>query len=265
MPRMTSPSTWDADGYDASFAFVSDHGESLVRLLEPTDGERVLDLGCGTGRLTAAIAATGADAVGLDGDPAMVERAREQFPGLRFELADAQRLAEDPQRWGGTFDAVFSNAALHWMTEPEAVLRGVAALLRPGGRFVAELGAAGNIATVETALRDALDEAGVPREAQPAPWYFPTPAGYAALLERHGLELRALWHFARPTPLEGGAEGLARWLHMFGATFFEGLTPERIEQVARRVEDATRAELWRDGQWVADYRRLRFWAERTER
>ena len=269
---MPDRSTWDAAAYDESFRFVSDLGLDLVRLLDPQPGERVLDLGCGTGRLAAAIAAAGAEVVAIDSDPAMIERAREQFPSrqfpnlhsanLHFEQADGERLDQDGERWGGPFDAVCSNAALHWMTRPEAVLHGVVGLLRPGGRFVAELGAAGNIATVEAALRSALVEAGVPRAEQPAPWYFPSPAAYASLLEQHGFEVRALWCFERPTPLEGGEQGLAAWLRMFAGQLLAPLSADGERSVVRAVEERTRAALWQDGTWVADYRRLRFRAER---
>ena len=262
---MPDRSTWDAETYDESFRFVSDHGLDLVRLLDPQPGERTLDLGCGTGRLAAAIAEAGAEVVGIDSDPAMIAQSRAQFPGaqfpaLRFEQGDGERLDEDLGRWGGPFDAVCSNAALHWMRRPAAVLRGVAGLLRPGGRFVAELGAAGNIAIVEEALRASLEEAGVPRAEQPEGWFFPSPAVYAGLLEQHGFEVRALWCFDRPTPLEGGAEGLEAWLHMFAGPFLAPLSTAD----ARAVEDRTRARLWRDGTWVADYRRLRFRAERVD-
>ena len=260
---MADRSTWDAEAYDESFRFVSDHGLELVRLLDPQPGERIVDLGCGTGRLAAAIAGAGAEVVGIDSDPAMIGRARAQFPALRFERGDGERLDEDRERWGGPFDAVCSNAALHWMTRPEAVLRGVAGLLRPGGRFVAELGAAGNIAIVEAALRAALEEAGVPRAEQPAPWYFPSPADYASLLEQHGFEVRALWCFERPTPLEGGPEGLDAWLRMFAGRFLAPLSRADASAVVRAVEDRTSARLCRDGTWVCDYKRLRFRAERV--
>lgn len=154
---------WDARAYDESFGFVSDHGEPLVRLLDPRPGERVLDLGCGTGRLAADIAARGAETVGVDRDAAMIAAARERFPpsahpSLAFVRGDGEALGR-AAGLAGPFDAVFSNAALHWMTRPDAVLRGVRALLRPGGRLVAELGGRGNVAAIERALRAALGAA----------------------------------------------------------------------------------------------------------
>ena len=116
-----SSAGWDARAYDESFRFVSDHAGDLVALLDPQPGERILDLGCGTGLLAAAIARRGASVVGLDSDAAMIEAARAQFPaadhpGLEFARGDGEALEECSL--AGPFDAVFSNAALHWMTRP---------------------------------------------------------------------------------------------------------------------------------------------------
>ena len=250
---------WDAVAYGERFGFVSQLAEDLVGLLDPRPGERIVDLGCGTGTLAARIAACGADVLGIDADASMVEAARAQHPELRFEVVSAYDFTlESP------VDAVFSNAALHWMTRPEDVLRRVAAALRPGGRFVAEMGGAGNVATVESALRDALARHGVPRDRQLQPWYFPTVAEYTALLERHGFEVRAAWHFGRPTPLAGGDSGLRDWLAMFASRFIEPFAAAERAAIAAEVEAAVRGELYAGGRWHVDYRRLRFVAVRTE-
>ena len=255
---------WDARAYDESFGFVSEHGEPLVRLLDPRPGERVLDLGCGTGRLAADIAARGAETVGVDRDAAMIAAARERYPpsahpSLAFVRGDGEALGR-AAGLAGPFDAVFSNAALHWMTRPDAVLRGVRALLRPGGRLVAELGGRGNVAAIERALRAALAAEGAP-SSEP-PWYFPSVAEYASLLERRGFEPRLLTLFDRPTPLEGGEGGLAAWLRMFAGPWLAGLSAAAAAAAIARVEEAVRPSLWRDGVWVADYRRLRVTAVR---
>ncbi len=265
-----SSAGWDARAYDESFRFVSDHAGDLVALLDPQPGERILDLGCGTGLLAASIAERGASVTGLDSDAAMIEAARAQFPasdhpGLEFVQGHGEALEECSL--AGPFDAVFSNAALHWMTRPEAVLRGLRALLRPGGRLVAELGGRGNVAIVEGALRDALEAEGVPREQQPSPWYFPGLAEYAALLEQHGFEPRVMTLFDRPTTLEDGAAGMAGWLRMFGHPWLAELPPDLSAAVIARVEAAVRPRLWREdgdenGRWVVDYRRLRVVAVR---
>ena len=249
---MSDSYIWDARTYDESFRFVSDHGEDLVRLLNPQPDERILDLGCGTGQLAARIAESGAKVVGLDRDVAMLESARQQFPKIEFVLGDGESLKID-----GLFDAVFSNAALHWMTRPGEVLQGLRGLLRSGGRLVAELGGQGNIAIIEGAIRDTLEEEGIPRERQPQPWFFPSILEYSALLERYNLEPRMMTLFHRPTPLEEGRGGLAAWLRMFGRPLLEALPEDRIEAVVTQVEGLTRGQLWRGGMWVADYRRLR--------
>lgn len=249
---------WDATGYAERFGYVSRLAEDLVGLLDPRPGERIVDLGCGTGALAAEIAARGAAVLGIDADAAMVESARAAHPELRFEVMSAYDFTVEPP-----LDAVFSNAALHWMTRPEEALRRVAAALRPGGRFVAEMGGAGNVAAVESALRDALARHGVPRDRQLQPWYFPTVAEYATLLERHDFQVRAVWHFDRPTPLVGGESGLRDWLAMFASSFLEPFDAAARAAIAAAVEEACRERLYRDGRWHADYRRLRFVAVRT--
>src|SRR4029450_6198093 len=167
-------------------------------------GETVLDLGCGTGELAAAIAATGARVLAIDSDPAMVAAARRRLGKDLVVLADghAFTLAEP-------VDAVFSNAALHWMPRPAEVIGRVGAALRPGGRFVAGLGGAGNIEVILDALGTAMTEAGLPEPV--CPWYFPSLGQYASLLEGGGFQVARMEHFPRPTPLAGGDNGGAAW------------------------------------------------------
>lgn len=240
---------WDAKLYDGKHSFVWKHGASLVELLAPRAGEAILDLGCGTGRLTAQLAAAGAAVLGIDSSPSMIEAARANFPDLRFEVHDARQLA-----FADRFDAVFSNAVLHWIVEAESVVAGVVRALRPGGRFVAEFGGTRNVQNILTALRAGLRELGV--EDSVPPWYYPGIGEYAGLLERAGLEVTFAALFDRPTPLEG-ADGLRRWIEMFGGRFLERVPAERREAFFLGVEAALRPSLWRDGVWLADYRRLR--------
>jgi trans-aconitate methyltransferase len=249
-------SHWDPALYDDRHSFVWKQTAGLVELLRLRPGERVLDLGCGTGHLTAQLAAAGADVVGLDSASEMVARARQAYPNLRFELADARTFAVS-----GPFDAVFSNAALHWVREPAAVIARVAAALRPGGRFVAEFGGRGNVRTVIASLEAAARQLGVGPLAHP--WYYPGIAEYAGLLERGGLEVTHAELFDRPTPLES-ADGLRNWVRMFVATMLEQVPPSRREDFLRLVEMEARPALFRDGQWFADYRRLRVVAGRVE-
>jgi trans-aconitate methyltransferase len=248
---------WDAEAYDAQASIVTRLGTPVLDLLAPGPGMRVLDLGCGTGHLTAQIAAAGAEAIGLDADAAMVSRARALYPHLRFEIARGEDFTLD-----APVDAVFSNAALHWMTEPAAVAASVARALVPGGRFVAEMGGEGNVAVLLDAIRRALTDAGVPRERQAMPWYFPSIGEYAALLERAGLEPTYMHLFDRPTPLDDCPEGPADWYRIFGGAFLAVAPAERQGRVLARATELARPALYRDGRWYADYRRLRFVAVR---
>ena len=241
--------SWNASHYDRAGAFVPKLAADLLELLAPRPDERVLDLGCGTGDLTRQIADRGARVTGIDASSEMVSEAQRKHPGLGFSLADGQEL-----RFDGDFDAVFSNAALHWMPRADAVAEGVARALRPGGRFVAEFGGARCVQTVRDALRDELVERDVQGYGPPA-WFFPTVPQYARILEQAGLFVHtALW-FERPTRLEGSG-GLATWLELFCLPLLQALGDRRAEVVAG-IERRCRNQLYRDGAWWLDYTRLR--------
>ena len=251
-----SPHAWDAALYQGKHAFVYKHGASLLDLLDARPGERVLDLGCGTGQLTAEIARRGATVVGIDKSPAMIEQARVNFSALRFEVADATRFTADEP-----FDAVFSNAALHWVKPPEEAAARMREALKPGGRLVAELGGRGNVAAVLAAAHAAADSIGVASEGLVEANYFPTVGEYASLLERQGFEVGTAALFDRPTPLEGEG-GLRDWLRMFRGSFLDAVPAPRHEEFFRAAEAFARPTLYRDGVWSADYRRLRITARR---
>ncbi|MBW3623420.1 MAG: methyltransferase domain-containing protein [Armatimonadetes bacterium] len=245
---------WDSRLYDGRHSIITRYGEEIVAgMLSPRAGERILDLGCGTGHLTNQIAESGAEAVGLDASPAMVEEARRNYPRLEFVQADARDF-----RFDEPFDAVFSNAALHWIQPPEPVIACVAASLKEGGRFVAEFGGKGNIRLLIGGVRRVMAAMGHPMEPERMPWYFPGIAEYGTLLERHGLSLVYAALFPRPTPQEGGESGLRSWMEMFGQTFLSAV-PE-AERVAffQRLEEELRPTLFHEGAWRVDYQRLRF-------
>jgi trans-aconitate methyltransferase len=244
---------WDSTFYDQLFGIITQFGAGVVELLAPLAGERIVDLGCGTGGLTAQIAAAGAEVVGIDASEAMISRARELYPQLRFEVARGEDFTVE-----APVDAVFSNAALHWMSPPEDVAASVLRALEPGGRFVAEMGGRGNIATIVGAIDQALAEEGIPRHRVRNPWYFPSVAQYASLLEQAGFEVRFMQLFDRPTPLDDCTNGIADWLRMFGGEFLAAVPPDHRARIQKRVNELTRPQLYREGRWVADYRRLRF-------
>ena len=253
---MAHGSKWNAALYDEKHSFVWKMAAGLLELLDAKPGERILDIGCGTGHLSSQIAASGAQVTGIDRSPEMIEQARSAHPSLSFEVLDAREM-----KFPHPFDAAFSNATLHWITEPERAVAALASALRPGGRFVAEFGGKGNIAALMAAFNRTWKTLHLP-EPLPNPWYYPSLAEYAALLERHGLEVTYGILFDRPTPLEDGARGLRNWLDMFGASIADNLPANVQDKFKQEVEREARRDLFHDGRWVMDYRRLRMVAHK---
>jgi trans-aconitate methyltransferase len=249
-------SLWNAELYDDKHSFVWKMGAELLELLQAKPGERILDLGCGTGHLTEQITAAGAKVVGVDRSPDMIQQAKEKYPALPFEVMDAREIV-----FAEPFDAVFSNATLHWIKEPEKVIAGIARVLRPRGRFVAEFGGKGNVAGLLAAVASAWHKIGLAGPA-PDPWYYPSIAEYSSLLEKHSMEVTYAILFKRPTALEDGERGLHNWLTMFGGSFLDQLLAAQRESALSAIEREARPALWRNGQWVMDYRRLRIVAQK---
>jgi SAM-dependent methyltransferase len=245
-------SRWSPADYARNAAFVPALGDAVLQLLAPQSGELILDLGCGDGTLTQRIAAAGAHVIGLDASPDMVEAARAK--GIDAFLDDAETM--DVTRFGA-FDAVFSNAALHWMLDPDAVASGVFAALRAGGRFVGEMGGEGNLAILRQGLRDELEARGYAMPAQDPAWYA-SVEDFTRLYCVAGFEHVRAELIARPTPLPGG---IAEWVTTFRAGLLDlAMVPafER-EDLARAVETRVAPALRRpDGSYCADYVRLRF-------
>jgi trans-aconitate methyltransferase len=253
MPESTDQfkAAWDAERYDRQFGFVSSLADGLLDLLDPQQGETIVDLGCGTGELAVRIRDAGSRVIAIDSDPAMVEAAMRRL-GSDVRLADGHNFTVPEP-----VDAVFSNAALHWMTRPSEVLRSVRAALRNGGRFVGELGGAQNVAGIIAALRAALAEHNLADRFR-VPWYFPTPDEYAGLLRSNGFRVARMEYFPRPTELTDCPNGLADWVRMFGNTMIDHVTTEVLPAVLERINELAAPTLSRDGRWYADYYRLRF-------
>ncbi|MGC9222772.1 MAG: class I SAM-dependent methyltransferase [Terracidiphilus sp.] len=243
---------WNPETYSRDAAFVPQLGSGVFEWLSPKAGERILDLGCGDGQLTQRIAAAEATVTGIDTSPTMVSAARAR--GIVIEQGSAESLPFADH----SFDAVFSNAALHWMHDQDAMLAEVRRVLRPGGRFVAEMGGHGNIAAIRVAFAAVLTHLGFADLGERGN-YYPTSAAYMRRLTAHGFTVARMIHFPRPTPL--GTGGMAAWLNTFCRGALDAL-PEDLREtaVAKTVallEPALRDE---EGQWTADYVRLRFLA-----
>ena len=249
---MATGQTWDPATYARNARFVSDLGAPVVALLAPKPGERILDLGCGDGVLTKTLVDLGCDVVAVDSSAPQVEAARTL--GLDAHVMDAAALP-----FVNEFDAVFSNAVLHWIRQPDPLIAAVHRALRPGGRFVAECGGYGCVDTIKHALVGALDRRGV-NGAALVPWYYPTPGDYATRLERARFRVDSIALIPRPTPLPGD---IVDWLQTFALAFLQAIPEDDRPAYLREVRDALEPQLRDDaGTWVADYVRLRFAATR---
>jgi Trans-aconitate methyltransferase len=242
---------WEAEKYDRSMRFVSEYGLSMIEWLRPQAGEYIVDFGCGTGDLAARIAESGAEVLGVDISPEMVERARKKHPHIRFECSDGTTW-RSPQ----PFDAVFSNAALHWIRDAAAAVKTIAGCLRTGGRFVAEFGGYGNVSDIVQAMRDTLEARGR-MDAFVMPWYFPKVGEYASLLEQEGFEVRKAVSIDRPTLLEDGEQGMMGWLRMFGHAMVPKASPPEMEAWFIEACERLKPVAYEAGQWTAEYRRIR--------
>jgi trans-aconitate methyltransferase len=244
---------WNSQTYAENARFVADLGVPVLEWLNPVAGERILDLGCGDGALTLKLKNIGCDVLGVDASPELIQAAQEL--GLDARLMDGQSLDFQQE-----FDAVFSNAALHWMKDPDAVIHGVWNALKPGGRFVGEFGGAGNVAAIVAALYEVLGQYGI--EAQPLnPWYFPTVEAYQTKLEAHGFCVNDIQLIPRPTSLPTEVRG---WLITFANPFSAAIVPTDREAFLDQVVELLKPTLCDDsGKWTADYVRLRFAATRN--
>ncbi len=245
--------TWDPQQYRQNAGFVAFYGASVLDLLGDVSGLRILDLGCGDGVLTASLVEKGASVVGVDSSTSMVEDAVSR--GLDARVMDATALTFE-----GEFDAVFTNAVLHWIPDHTPVLAGVHRALKPGGRFVGEFGGHGNIAAVRTALLAGVARLGYDITDR-YPHNYPTETAFRQRLSTAGFEVDSTEIIHRPTPLPEGVRG---WYATFGKSALVGLSPEEAEEAVAHAEYLLRQSLCDDqGIWIADYVRLRFVARRS--
>jgi len=247
---------WNTGLYDGKHGFVSKYGEDLVELLDPKEGERILDLGCGTGDLTEMIVQKGANVIGLDNSPEMIKAAASKYPYIPFDVRSATDFIYQEK-----FDAIFSNATLHWVPDHRKAIDCIYNNLKTGGRFVAEFGGKGNVDNIIRALRDALIRKDYADRAEKKLWFFPSLSEYASRLEEAGFRVVFAAHFDRPTLLED-KEGMVNWLRMFASSYIENLDKEVVNEILHETENRLRPTNFKNGNWYADYVRLRVVAYR---
>ncbi|OMP68398.1 class I SAM-dependent methyltransferase [Domibacillus epiphyticus] len=238
---------WNAQLYDGKHRFVSEYGQDVVTLLAPTAGERILDVGCGTGDLANTLSEKGIEAVGVDQSPSMIEKAAHKYPHIPFTVRDARDLG-----YKNEFDAVFSNAAIHWIKPPNKVLSSIYSSLKPGGRFVAEFGGKGNVAFISRAIINQIKN----YNAESFPWYFPSIGEYTALMEQAGFHVTFAEHFERPTRLDGES-GMRNWITMFGDVVMGEQSEIDKERIIGGAEKELKETFFHGDHWTADYCRIR--------
>lgn len=248
---------WNPVLYDEKHNFVSNFGGSLVSLLNPQDGERILDVGCGTGDIANDIARSGAIVTGIDASQSMIRAAEGKYPSVNFSVQNGETFSFDAQ-----FNAVFSNAAIHWMKHQQKVVQNCYNALLPGGRFVAELGGEGNIQSIVEAIKLASKRLDIPYDHSKFPWTFPTQEEMTDYLTHTGFEIIEIVHYERPTPLDGD-DGIRNWLEMFSNNMFDRLTHDEKEDIYTECETILRPQIYQDGRWIVDYWRMRFIAKRV--
>ncbi len=251
---------WDPKLYSEKHAFVFHYGQSLIDLLAPKPKERILDLGCGSGQLTANIREVTKYVIGMDLSLDMIKEAKENYPFIPFVLGDgADFLFDEP------FDAIFSNATLHWITQYREVIECMYDNLKEGGRIVLEFGGKGNVRSIIDQLRDSLKSRGYTMQAAKQVWYFPTISEYTMALEAAGFQVSFAQNYSSPTELADASTGIKDWISMFGQDFFIEVSDEDIEAIKMEVQKKLKKKLFRNGKWYADYKRIRIKAEKEAR
>lgn len=247
--------SWNPELYNSKHAYVYHYGESLIDLLAPKADENILDLGCGSGQLTAKIHDVCRKAVGIDSSAEMIADAKSKYPHIEFIVANAANFSVDQ-----TFDAVFSNAALHWVMDYEGAIRSIYHSLKPGGRLVLEMGGKGNIQTIINQLRATLTQRGFTEQADLALWYFPSIGEYTPLLEKQGFSVLFAQHYDRPTEMPSSESGIVDWLTMFASAFFKEVPESQQKAIKAEVQEKVKPQCFKEGKWYADYKRLRIMA-----
>jgi trans-aconitate methyltransferase len=242
---------WNTDLYNLQHNFVYKYGENVIEWLDPQLGERILDVGCGTGQLTEIIHHSGAIVTGVDASSEMIGKAKENYNDIEFFVKDATDFS-----FAQKFDAVFSNATLHWINKQKQVLQCIYNVLKKGGRFVFEMGGKNNIESIHSAIRNSIEEEGLGDKLPKESNYFPSVAQQCTLLEEIGFTVSDVMYFKRPTKLEG-EDGMKLWIEQFCGFFFNNISNELKEKIIAKAVQSLRKTNYQDGNWNADYVRLR--------
>ncbi|WP_432633042.1 class I SAM-dependent methyltransferase [Brachyspira sp.] len=240
---------WNSQLYDNKHDFVAEYGKGLLEFIPDNKEQTILDLGCGTGVLTAQLRDYGSKVIGVDSSENMIDKAKKQFGNIEFMVCDALDLPFENE-----FDVVFSNAVFHWISDHDALLSNVKKVLKSHGLLVCEFGANGNISTIENAFVKVYS--GLGYEYAPK-FNFPTSESFGKLLEKKGVVIYKVYDYDRPTPLKNAEQGLANWIKQFFASELSVMSDDMQDTVIKKVEGLTRESLWNGKEWIADYRRLR--------
>lgn len=245
---------WNTELYNSKHSFVYEFGSQVLDLLNPQFGEKILDLGCGSGQLTNQIKERGANVIGIDNSKEMIAAAKANFPDIDFRVMDAADFSFDFE-----FEAIFSNAAFHWFENPEKAVESMYRNLKSGGRIVMEFGGKDNILSIYKAVKTLLAGKGYLFKDF---WYFPSIGEFTSLLEKKGFTVNFAHYFARDTELSGNENAIVDWIEMFGEKFFREVSPEDKSQILDKAKEILRPTNYINGRWIADYKRIRVIAEK---
>lgn len=241
---------WNPELYDNNHAFVSYYGSRLIKLLNLKENEDILDIGCGTGDLTNQIYKQHPSVVGVDKSHQMINQANKKYPDIPFSVQDITNFC-----YSQSFDAIFSNATMHWVKQPKKALENIYKHLKTGGRFVAEFGGKNNVQIITNEVIHQIQEKKINYNHEQFPWYFPSIGEYTTLMEEIGFTVTFAEYFDRPTPLIG-KEGLSNWINMFSNNMFENLKESTRKTIIKNVENNLKPILHDGEQWIADYKRI---------
>lgn len=243
---------WKPELYNEKHSFVYQYGENLIKLLDPKENQRILDLGCGSGQLTSIINGFAKDTIGIDKSAEMIADAKSKFPDIEFQVADASDF-----RFNEKFDSIFSNATLHWVKDFKSAIKCMHENLNPDGKIVLEFGGKGNVQTIVNELRNSLRIRGYNQQSNLELWYFPSIGEYSTELESVGFRVLFAEHYDRPTELNDENYGIKDWISMFAEGFLIGVSQNHREEIKNEVQEKAKKKCFIDGKWFAGYKRIR--------